>query len=239
MFDNSTLEPSVKLPTGFFNKLSRVFSVGPYYYYVFNANTVAIEYVSKGVTDLLGCREDEFTVAYAIDHIHPEDMAYFLKFEAAVVEFLKSMPVERAIKYKMQYDYRIRRKDQSYIRVLQQAITLEQGPNGEVIRSLCMHTNISHIKKDGIPLLSFIGMDGEPSYIDVSAGLTTPADDLLSKREKEILFYLICGNSSEEIASILFLSKETVSTHRKNMLKKTKSRNTNELIARAIKGGQF
>lgn len=42
----------------------------------------------------------------------------------------------------------------------------------------------------------------------------------LSKREKEILGLLVCGNSSSEIADIYRLSKLTVNTHRRNISEK-------------------
>ena len=50
--------------------------------------------------------------------------------------------------------------------------------------------------------------------------------DLLSKRELEILQLTEKTNSSLEIAAHLELSKMTVETHRKNMLKKTGAANT-------------
>jgi len=48
---------------------------------------------------------------------------------------------------------------------------------------------------------------------------------------------LIDGKLSKEISSILKISKQTVDTHRKNMLHKKKLGNTGELISKAIKWG--
>jgi DNA-binding CsgD family transcriptional regulator len=42
----------------------------------------------------------------------------------------------------------------------------------------------------------------------------------LSKREKEILKLVAEGNTSKQIAEMLFLSKTTISTHRRNIAKK-------------------
>lgn len=60
---------------------------------------------------------------------------------------------------------------------------------------------------------------------------------MLTKRELEILSLLINGRETKEIATALFISVETVSSHRKNLLRKTQSRNTTEMIAMAIKKG--
>jgi DNA-binding NarL/FixJ family response regulator len=57
----------------------------------------------------------------------------------------------------------------------------------------------------------------------------------LSKREKEILLKICEGNSNQEIAESLFISKRTVDKHRANLLGKTNSKNTASLILFAIK----
>ena len=62
-------------------------------------------------------------------------------------------------------------------------------------------------------------------------------EERFSPREKEILNKLIQGKTSEEIAKELFISRETVNTHRRNMLSKCDVKNTIELVNRSIKNG--
>lgn len=57
----------------------------------------------------------------------------------------------------------------------------------------------------------------------------------ISKREKEILEHICKGYTNKEIAEKLFLSARTVDNHRANMLAKTKTKNTAELVAFAVK----
>jgi DNA-binding CsgD family transcriptional regulator len=52
----------------------------------------------------------------------------------------------------------------------------------------------------------------------------------LSKREIEIIGLLMQGLSSEEISEKLFISYETVKSHRKHILEKTGAKNTAALI---------
>lgn len=52
----------------------------------------------------------------------------------------------------------------------------------------------------------------------------------LSEREQELIHYLARGLSSEEIAEKMYLSRHTIDTHRRNILTKTGSRNTIELL---------
>ena len=52
----------------------------------------------------------------------------------------------------------------------------------------------------------------------------------LTKREKEILLCIAEGLSSKQIAEKLFISENTVSNHRKNMLAKTGAKSSAELV---------
>lgn len=55
-----------------------------------------------------------------------------------------------------------------------------------------------------------------------------------SKREREIIKLIGAGHTSLEIAEMLTISKNTVDTHRKNILKKLGSNGKNELIKYAV-----
>lgn len=57
----------------------------------------------------------------------------------------------------------------------------------------------------------------------------------LSKRELQVLEEICTGLSNQEIADALFISKRTVDKHRANLLSKTGSKNTANLIMYAIK----
>lgn len=54
----------------------------------------------------------------------------------------------------------------------------------------------------------------------------------LTTKEKEIIKYLMEGNSSKEIAAMLAVSPRTIDTHRANILSKFNLKNTNELITK-------
>lgn len=59
-------------------------------------------------------------------------------------------------------------------------------------------------------------------------------ESLITEREKEVLKYIINGNTTMEICKQLFVSKSTIDTHRKNLLCKLGVRNTPEMIKLAI-----
>jgi len=61
----------------------------------------------------------------------------------------------------------------------------------------------------------------------------------ITQREKDILYYICKGFSNGEIAQQLGISKRTVDKHRENLLQKTQSRNTADLVTYAIKHHYF
>jgi DNA-binding NarL/FixJ family response regulator len=61
--------------------------------------------------------------------------------------------------------------------------------------------------------------------------------DDLSPREIEVLRLMASGKSNREIAEVLFISRNTVSTHVRNILTKTGSANRTEAAAYAMRHG--
>jgi len=68
-----------------------------------------------------------------------------------------------------------------------------------------------------------------------SGKLPATADTHLSEREIEILQKICQGYSNQEIADQLNISKRTVDKHRSNLLEKTGSKNTANLVIYALK----
>jgi DNA-binding NarL/FixJ family response regulator len=61
----------------------------------------------------------------------------------------------------------------------------------------------------------------------------------LSKQEKEIIKLIIEGKKSKQISDILFISKTTVDTHRRNINKKLEISNSSSLIKFAYENNLF
>lgn len=59
----------------------------------------------------------------------------------------------------------------------------------------------------------------------------------LSQREQEVLAHIVKGKSTQEIASMLSISVHTVSSHRKNILRKLHLKSPVQLIAYALEHG--
>lgn len=123
-----------------------------------------------------------------------------------------------------------------YKKMLQ--IFQESDTDGAVLRTFVVHTDITDLKKDTKMQLSFIGMDGEPSYVNVpTIDEFSKIKNVLTKREMEILTLLSQNKTTKEIAKELSISKATVATHRKNMLRKTGTHTVLELVSYGLSKG--
>ncbi|MEA5257469.1 LuxR C-terminal-related transcriptional regulator [Arcicella aquatica] len=227
----------LKLQLELHKQLLNLFQPGTYYYYVFNIFQADFDYVSTGVTNLLGYMPEEMDIHLFLEIIHPDDKPYFIQFEQRITEFFKTLPFEKIPKYKMQYDLRMRTKDNRYVRILHQAVQIDFDETN-YYRTLDVDTDISHIKQDGIPSFSIIGLDGEPSYYNITETNTlTLSHDLFTRRERVILKMIVENKSSKEIASELFISHHTVNVHRKNILRKADVTTPIELVCKALQEG--
>jgi len=221
-----------------YKKLWNFFILGDSFYFVLNHHTVELELVSKEVENVLGYTSSEFDMPLLSELLHPEDHSWFLTFGNYMAEFFAQLPIEKLMRYKMRHDLRYRKKNGDYARLLCQALIIEHDDDGRLLRSLDVFSDVTYLKQEGKPVLSFIGLDDEPSFIDVcSKNIFITKEEEFTKREKQVLTLLIEGRLSKEISSVLNISKQTVDTHRKNMLHKKNLNNTSELIIKAVKYG--
>jgi DNA-binding NarL/FixJ family response regulator len=70
---------------------------------------------------------------------------------------------------------------------------------------------------------------------DIDHGVLTCDPVLMSERENEIIVLIAEGYTNDQIAEMLFLSKHTVNTHRKNILFKLGVKNTAGIVMYAVK----
>ena len=199
-------------------RLFNIFQVGDYYYVIINVPEASLDFVSENIEKVLGVTPKGFTLADLFNRIHPEDQPFVLNFESFVSDFYANLPIEKIPCYKTRYDYRLRKADGEYLHILQQVVVIDYDNEGYFYKTLCVHTDISDLKIDREPLFSIIGIDGEPSYVNIDVEQKYIVDSFLSKREKQIINLLLAGKVSKEIASELSLAINTIETYRKKVM---------------------
>ncbi len=218
-------------------KLLEFFHVGKFYYYLFDVINSKFKFISPGITEVLGYSPD-IDLETFFSKVHPQDKPHILNFEKTVVDFFAVLPPEKLTRYKFSYDFRIQNSSGEYVRLLQQVTTVQFNSAENLLITFGVHTDISALKQINKCVLSFIGLDGEPSFIDVKVDHRYKvAKEIITSREKDILRLLISGATTCDIAEALCISTHTVTTHRKNVLAKTNTKSTAELAAKVINEG--
>lgn len=219
------------------NKYLEIFHIGEFCYVIFNTKSADFDYIDSKVFNILGIPLEKFTLENVLEKIHPNDIDFFLTYEKKAVKFFSNLDENLLYKYKFSYDYRIKVGIDQYKRILQQTTPIQYFDDGGA-RTLVVFTDISHLKIDGIPVLSFIGLDGAPSYYNIYKKFDfLLCEKIFTKRETEILSLMVSGKTSEQISNLLFISIYTVNNHRKNILRKSGCATINELIVKSIREG--
>lgn len=109
---------------------------------------------------------------------------------------------------------------------------MENGASGYLLKNATQEEILLAIKEV---------MAGRTYLSHEAAGALRKQDELetpvLTRREKEVLVHIADGLTNNEIASKLFLSVNTVDTHRKNLFTKFSAKNIAELVKLAVRAG--
>lgn len=212
-------------------------SISDNFYLVFNTSTAQVEYIHPNLEVLTGFDPNNFSLPVFLEAIHPSDMPYFYHFEESAVRFFSNLNPDLLFKYKFSFDYRVKCKNGEYKRFLSQIIPIQYFPEGGA-RTIAIYTDITHLNIQGTPKLSFIGMNGAPTYhnVHLEKGFEIHVHPFTSK-EHEILQLVVQGLRTEDIANKLHRSVFTIRNHRKNILRKSDCTTVSELIAKAIREG--
>ena len=94
--------------------------------------------------------------------------------------------------------------------------------NGVALEEPKLHTNLNRLNFDKL-----LESKLNPPGVEVT----------LTKREREILDFVLAGNTNKEIAQKLFRTERTIEYHRNRMMRKLGTHNPIELVKRAIAMG--
>ncbi len=227
------------------NLLGKVISVGPYYYYTLDFSeypNVNMENKNSTISDFFNIPLEEFNLSVLMSRIHPDDINFIQKAEELSFRAAESIYQKNIFNFKNGYCFRIRDKNEEYRIIHHQSMLLEVDSNNTIIKSVNIHTDISHITTINPRTVSFFGLDDAlPTYVGLDPYKNTIFEDALltqfTNRELEIIRFVSSGLSNKNMGERMGISESTVSTHRKNILAKSSCNNFIELVSRLIKEG--
>lgn len=211
-----------------------IISTGPFSFYIIDFFDMSLSHISPSVYEMHGFSPETLTFNDILGAIHPEDIEFVVKAEAFLTKFFyENIGREKLLSYKISYSHRCRIENGDYVLFNHQALMLTMDDNGGYGKSLNIHTRIDHLSSFNTYKISLIGLNGEPSFMNLSLDLDVKGFEF-SKREVDIIKEIGNGLNNTEIAEKLFISPLTVKTHRNNILAKSGSKNTAELIKNCI-----
>jgi len=180
---------------------------------------------------------------FVIDIFQKDDFKIFNEsIFTQIVKKLNEIPQEDHDEFLFSFNYRMKSPDGKWMHLYQQTCYVTDPVTKLPLYNIGVCTDITPVKKNNSMVFSIDKKNKGNGFFHATNIATEyyypePEESNLSKREREVLAWLSEGYSSKQIAAKLNLSENTVIIHRKNMLKKTNTKNIAELIYYSIKHG--
>lgn len=230
--DNQTYQIS------FDDLTNSIISTGPFYFYIIDFFDMSLSHISPALSEIHGFDIEKVSFNDILAAIHPEDIDFVTKAEGVSTNFFyNKVGYQKMLNYKISYSFRFRLKNGEYALFNHQSLMLSLDDNGGLGKSLNIHTRIDHLSNSNTYKISLIGLNGEPSFMNLSLNEENNELKEFSKREVDIIKLISNGLNNVEIAEKLFISTLTVKKHRNNILTKSDSKNTAQLIKNSILQG--
>ncbi|MFU8813266.1 MAG: LuxR C-terminal-related transcriptional regulator [Balneolaceae bacterium] len=195
----------------------------------------SMPYISPGVRHVLGYDPEEVkNLSFFYGRIHPDDLESVKKLTANAINALSGKSRIKLHDHVFHLTYRMKHKGGSYVHVQRQTGLLTRDANHNMLTSFGIYTDVTHLTNSS-DVHSMMSGPEIPGFNFNAPGAGSKTG--FTRREKEIIEELAMGLNSKEIADKLFITKKTVDTHRRNMLRKAGVKNSTGLIAYAFKNG--
>lgn len=235
---NRIAKDNTSYKSSFGDFANSIISTGPFYFYIMDFFDMSLSHISPAIYEIHGFDPETVSFNDILGAIHPDDIDFVAKAEAFSTNFFyKKIGYEKLLNYKISYSFRFRLENGEYVLFNHQSLMLSMDDNGGLGKSLNIHTRIDHLSNLNTYKMSIIGLNGEPSFMNLSLDDECQDVNEFSKREIVIIKLISNGLSNAEIAEKLFISALTVKKHRNNIMAKSDSKNTAQLIKNCILQG--
>ena len=241
------------VPEGFLDDLP----VGKSFVYLASCDEAGLLFMEPSPKQVTGFTLEEMMAGgtdMQISRIHPEDLASLYDKALRIIRKNSVAAQHGRRTIPLVLNYRIRRADGEWREVVETKVFryFRDGSRDRVLGKVVDVTD--QAINDRLEAQQFLADPGNDypflnslrkfkknkeklSLLPSAAELPVNTEDIgkITKREKEILYLIGAGFSTKQIASQLFISINTVQTHRSNLLRKLQVKNSVELIREVSK----
>jgi len=177
-----------------------------------------------------------------LERVHPDDVEILVdRVYPSLVRLVGEFPEENVKDIQFQYNYRFKRKNGEYLNLLEQVYVLELDQFG--VLSLVLGNVIILADRGVLPVRASCKLISDSGFCETFYSETFNSSlscfNRVTARELDILRNLATGMTSREIAEELYISKHTVDTHRRNLLRKLECKSVVDLVQIAFANGML
>jgi DNA-binding CsgD family transcriptional regulator len=219
--------PPLKQANHYFASIARMFNATDHYFFILNLTEKKLEYVHPSVHDILGCKPSDFNLAYLLKRMPPQDASKVQYSRGGLHGFFFPTTIENdasdqmyCCTFKIQVDKGI------WKHILHRCVVLPDSLHENVRRVVAIHSDLS-FPSTTAPQYSEAKNSNHPI---ANAPGALVHNFTFSDREQDIISLLANGLTSKSIGVKLGISKNTVDTHRRNILRKFRLNNLQKNI---------
>lgn len=220
-------------------------ALGSFFINVIDFRTYTYPYNSPNVTRVLGYEKDEIgNIEWLMSNVHPDDLPIFMDYTVKVLSYVQALPLEQKTRAMINHCFRVLHgKRKEYIWIYQQHHMSYIDKNGALVYTISLVTDVTHLRKNQTkPTWSVTErLDDGSVIIHISSEYDLPKQTneklKLTARESEVIKLAAQGFLIKEIAAMLKIGSQTVITHRKNIMKKTATKNMTQAVAVSLNLG--
>lgn len=231
--DLSTMQASLK------QQLAQCICPGMYSYELVFPNAPDLYCAGGALRHLFGVDFKELTRfspdRHVFSHVYPEDIPVWL-------QFLQGVETGMPMRFDCQQSiyYRHLTLDGRQLQVMHQRKPFMSANSRYPAAMVWLTVDVSHLRPANAPAcITTLDMTdaAQPLFAVYPTDVKTP--EPLTFRELSILELLADGKTSKQAAYSLKISPNTIDTHRRRILMKTKTSSITEAVAKAIRNGWF
>ncbi len=199
------------------------------FFYIADLLQMKILFISRGSRDIIGVDQDQFNLSTFILRVHAEDRERYSVARSLVIKSGYELLIKKKGIALISTHFLQRNPSDDFFPLLFQAYSFYCGHPHKTVFTMLVLTDLSSFninRKNGHHYYS--GHD--PAMFRYPDKELLREGHLFSNREFELIKLIAAGLSSEQMADKLSLSINTIHTHRRNILKKTRKSTTQELV---------
>lgn len=191
---------------------------------IFDWSSMQYLFMSDSVKNILGYNREEFLEKgfnFTLSIIHAEDMLKLKSLHCAIFKYYYSIHPSQRSNLRFSYNLRVKTANNAYVHILRQSMFIEFTIDGKPTIESANSTDITGFKYNNNINLTIHQLSDSGTYKLCHEQEFTENQTSLTEREKQVLELVRFGYTTKEIANHLFVTIETIKSHRKHIIAKT------------------